>query len=71
MACKQTGSVEQDDRLRLTETLHWIKPSDTICPASVAVMLALCPEQMSAIANTTAAAKTNFQLLEFKPMHSK
>lgn len=26
---------------RLTEMLHWMNPSDTICPASVAVILAL------------------------------
>lgn len=39
-----------------TEILHCIKPSETICPANVAVTLALCPEQINAIANTTAAA---------------
>ena len=40
----------------LTETFHRRKPSETICPARVAVMLALSPAQSSATANKTAAA---------------
>ena len=33
-----------------------MKPSETICPESVAVMLALCPEQIKARANMNAGA---------------
>ena len=41
---------------RRTETLHSMNPSETICPARVAVMLAVWPAQSSARAKMNAAA---------------
>ena len=41
----------------LTETFHRRKPSETIWPASVAMMDELCPEARSASANNIAAAE--------------
>jgi hypothetical protein len=40
----------------LTETRQRRKPSETACPATVAIIEALCPEANKDIANSSAAA---------------
>ena len=48
--------LHADDELR-TDIDQFKKPSETIWPATVAIIVELCPENKSAMANTAPAAK--------------
>ena len=61
---RSTGCVQDqiDDTgnhitLSLTEIRHRRKPSETVCPAMVAIIDELCPEASRASANNVAAPK--------------
>ena len=50
-----------------TEIDQLRNPSETIWPATVAIIVELCPENKSAIANSTPAAKRNAINLQKSP----
>jgi len=49
--------ISQADDEPRTEIDQFKKPSETIWPATVAIIVELCPENKSAIANRAAAAE--------------